>query len=203
MESVEYKILASLKKCGRGTVFFPDRFACISSPESVRKAFTSLVEKEEIIRVARGIYCYPKIDKVLGLGALMPSVDDIVNAIAKRDHMKVAPTGVHAQNLLGLSTQVPMNFVYLTNGWSRKLTVLNGISVKLKQTALKNLSFNSRLAMLITFALKDIGQGNVTDEQIVRIHKLLANETKESIIQDLALMPVWIRQIILKTYEQN
>lgn len=203
MDSVENKILASLKKCGRGTVFFPDRFARISSSESVRKALTSLVEKEEIIRVSRGIYCYPKTDKVLGLGPLMPSVDDIVDAIAKRDHMKVAPTGVHAQNLLGLSTQVPMNFVYLTNGWSRKLSVLNGIPVKLKQTALKNLSFNSRLAMLITFALKDIGQGNVTDEQIIRIHKLLANETKESIIQDLALMPVWIRQIILKTYEQD
>lgn len=203
MDSVENKILASLKKCGRGTVFFPDRFARISSSESVRKALTSLVEKEEIIRVSRGIYCYPKTDKVLGLGPLMPSVDDIVDAIAKRDHMKVAPTGVHAQNLLGLSTQVPMNFVYLTNGWSRKLSVLNGIPVKLKQTALKNLSFNSRLAMLITFALKDIGQGNVTDEQIIRIHNLLANETKESIIQDLALMPVWIRQIILKTYEQD
>jgi hypothetical protein len=201
MEGVDNKILASIKKSGRGIVFFPDRFAHTFSSENVRKALSTLVNRGDIIRVARGIYCYPKIDQVLGLGILLPSVDDIVDAIAKRDHMKVAPTGIHAQNILGLSTQVPMNFVYLTNGWSRQLTVLNGIPVKLKQTALKNLAFHSRLAMLITFALKDLGKENVTEEQLVRISQLLQNEDKENIVKDFVLMPIWIRQLILKAYE--
>lgn len=203
MESIENKIVTNVQKCGRGTIFFADKFVHLFSYESVRKALSSLVEKGVILRVARGIYCYPKIDKVLGLGPLLPSVDDIVNAIAKRNHMKVAPTGVYALNILGLSTQVPMNFVYLTNGWSRSLTILNGVTVKFKQTALKNLSFNSRLAMLITFALKEIGQANITLEQITRIHSLLKNEKKEIIIKDFALMPVWIRQIILKAYNNE
>lgn len=203
MQTVEDKILASLKKRGRGTVFFPDTFATYSSSDNIRKALEILKSKEIIIHVARGIYCYPKIDKVLGLGTILPSVDDIVNAIAKRDHIKVVPTGIHAQNILGLSTQVPMNYVYLTNGWAKKLTVLGNITVKFKQTSAKNISFQNRLAMLITFALKDYGQENVTDEHIKRICELLKNEPQEKTMKDLALMPVWIRNIIMKAYEQE
>lgn len=203
METTEQKLLARLKKAGRGKVFFPDYFADIASSDNIRKALELLSAKGDIIRVARGIYCYPKRDNELGLGVLNPSVDDIVAAIAKRDHMKVVPTGVHAQNLLGLSTQVPMNFVYLTNGWSRQITVLSGITVKFKQTALKNLAFNSRLAMLITFALKDIGKDNVTDEQLSKIKQLLTNEPKSVVEKDLTLMPVWIRKIVTSAYGQE
>ena len=203
MERTEKKLLARLKKAGRGKVFFPDCFADVASSDSIRKAIEFLTSKGEIIRVSRGIYCYPKKDHEIGLGILNPSIDDIVAAIAKRDHMKVVPTGVHAQNLLGLSTQVPMNFVYLTNGWSRQITVLNGITVKFKQTALKNLEFNSRLAMLITFALKDIGKDNITDEQLSKIKQLLINEPKSVVEKDLLLMPVWIRKIVTSAYGQE
>ena len=203
MVTIENKILSCLKKCGRGTVFFPDRFARYSSSDNIRKALEILKSKELIINVARGIYCYPKIDKLLGLGVILPSVDDIVNAIAKRDHIKVVPTGVHAQNILGLSTQVPMNYVFLTNGYAKNLTVLGNIKVKFKQTSSKNISFQNKLAMLITYALKDYGQSNVTKDQIDHIHKLLRLQNKDSIVKDLALMPVWIRNIVMKAYEQE
>lgn len=203
METTKEKLLARLNITGRGKVFFPDYFSDIASSDNIRKALELLTAKGIIIRVARGIYCYPKIDDELGLGMLNPSVDEIVAAIAERDHMKVVPTGVHAQNLLGLSTQVPMNFVYLTNGWSRQIIVLNGVTVKLKQTALKNLEFNSRLAMLITFALKDIGKDNVTDEQLSRINHLLINEPQSVVEKDLILMPLWIRKIVAAAYGQK
>ena len=203
MKTIEDKILVSLKKCGRGTVFFPDRFASYSTSDNIRKALEMLKAKGLIINVARGIYCYPKIDKVLGLGVILPSVDDIVNAIAKRDHIKVVPTGIHAQNILGLSTQIPMNYVFLTNGWHKSFAVLDGIKVKFKQTSEKNISFQNHLAMLITYALKDYGQENVTAEHIERIHDLLQNEPKEKIQKDLALMPVWIRKIIMQAYDKE
>lgn len=202
METIENKILTSLKKCGRGTVFFPDRFASYSTSDNIRKALEILNSKGTIIRVARGIYCYPKIDKVLGLGEILPSVDDVVNAIAKRDHIKVVPTGIHAQNIIGLSTQIPMNYVFLTNGYAKNLTVLGGIKVRFKQTSAKNISFQNKLAMLITYALKDYGQSNVTAEQIAHIQKLLRQEPKDGVFRDLSLMPVWIRNIVLKAYDE-
>ena len=134
---------------------------------------------------------------------ILPSVDEIVEAVAKRDHIKVVPTGAHAQNILGLSTQVPMNYVYLTNGWAKELTVLNNINVKFKQTSAKSMSFHNKLAMLITVALKDFGQKNVTREHIDTIHRLLRNEPKEKVMKDLVLMPVWIRKIVVSGYEDK
>ena len=201
MESVEKHIITSLSKRGRGTVFFSDTFAGLGTANRIHKAMEILIKQQKIIRVARGIYCYPKIDKKLGLGVLFPSVDDIVKAIAKRDNARIVPTGVWAQNVLGLSTQVPLNYVYLTDGTSRKLEIFKGCMVTFKHTALKNLSFNNYLAMLINVALRDLGQQNVTEEHVKRIHQLLQNENRTDIERDYGRMTGWIREIVKRAYE--
>ena len=184
MESTDSKIITSIKKRGRGTVFFADEYAHYSNPKRVQKAMEQLVEKGLVIRVARGIYCYPKKDKVWNTGFLPPSYDDIANAIAKKEHAKIVPTGIHALNRLGLSEQVPMRLVYLTSGRSRTLQLMDG----------QTLQF--RTAMLVTFALKEIGKDNLTEEQKEHILQLLKQEDPESLKRDLSLMPDWIQMII-------
>ena len=173
MQSIEDKILESLGKCGRGTVFFADRFSRLGSAERLRKAMEILTKRGSIVRVARGVFCYPKKTpaflKEMGIVSeyQMPSSDDIANAIAKRDRIKIAPTALHAQNLLGLSQQMVMNYVYLTDGRAKKVKLENGGLIEFKHTVAKNLAFTNRLAMLITFALKDYGQDGVTDKHII------------------------------------
>ena len=78
----------------------------------------------------------------------------------------------------------------------------NGCEIKFKHTAPKNLAYTNRLAMLITFALKDYGADGVTDEHRRRIKELLPNEKREDIERDYALMPDWIREIVKKCYEE-
>lgn len=202
MESVEDKILTSLRKSGRGTVFFADRFARLGNGDRLHKAMELLTKRGDIIRVARGIYCYPVIDTVYGLGACPPPVDDIAMAIAKRDRVKIAPTAFHAQNLLGMSQQMVMNYLYMTDGRARTLKLENGGEITFRHTAAKNLAFRNRLAMLITYALKDYGAEGVTEEHKKRIKELLPNEKREDIEKDYALMPEWIREIIKKCYEE-
>jgi len=154
-----------------------------------------------ILRVARGIYCYPKIDKELGLGILYPSLDEIAQAVAKRDKARIAPTGVYALNVLGLSTQVQMNVVYLTDGTARRLKVGNGKGILFKHTAPKNLAFKSKTAMYITSALKELGQSGVTQEHKAKIKELLQEEEKENVLSDAALIPSWIMDIIKEAHE--
>ena len=132
---------------------------------------------------------------------MYPSVDDVAQAIAKRDKCRIVPTGDTALNRLGLSTQVPMNAVYLTDGTSRRIKIYNGRGILFKHVAPKRLNFKSELVMLITLALQRIGQGNVSEVQLNRIKQLLSNESKEQIAEDLKLVPGWIRSIILKAYE--
>lgn len=203
MESIDNSILTSLKKRGRGVVFMKDEYAHYSNPKRVQKALEQLVDQGHVVRVARGIYCYPKKDKVWGTGYIPPSYDDIANAIAKKERAKIVPTGVHALNRIGLSEQLPMRFVYLTSGRTRSIELVDGHTMQFTHTALRNLAFQNRTAMLVTFALKEIGREHLTDEQKAHVLELLQKEDKHTIQHDLSLMPDWIQTIVMKELEQR
>lgn len=201
MESIENRIYTSLVKRGRGTVISPLEFASYGDSKAVQKAFERLTATGKLIRVARGIYCYPKIDKALGLGILYPTIEEIAAAIARRDKAKIVPTGVYALNKLGLSTQLPMNVVYLTDGSPRKVKLEGDRGIQFRHTAKKNLSFQNDFAMLLTFALREIGENKLTDEQLEHVRELIKTVPFENIKKDFALIPAWIRKIILASYE--
>lgn len=201
MASIEDNILTAIQAKGRGNIFFPSDFTSYGEVKAVGKSLERLTAKGDIVRLARGIYLYPEIDTVLGLGVLMPSIEQIAETIARRDKTRIVPTGIYAMNKLGLSTQVPMNVVYLTDGAPRKVSLGNGRSIQFKYTTPRNLAFTNPLAMLVTFALKEVGKDNVTDDTVKRIKSVLQKERKENVLADEALMPAWIRNITRKAYE--
>ena len=201
MASIEKSISEAITTSKRGSIFFPIDFCNYGEHKAVGKVLERLTASKQIIRLARGIYCYPKIDKKLGLGILYPSIEEIANGIARRDKARIAPTGIQALNKLGLSTQVPMNVVYMTDGTNRKVNLGNGRSIQFKYTSPGNLAFTNKLAMLVTFALKEIGKDKVTESQFELIKEILKKETKEKVLADLSLMPAWVRTIIKSAYE--
>lgn len=201
MQSLENRIITSISKRGRGTITSPLDYAGYGDSKAVQKAFERLTATGKLIRAARGIYCYPKIDKVLGLGILYPTIEEIAAAIARRDKAKIVPTGAYALNKLGLSTQLPMNVVYLTDGSSRKVKLEGNRGIQFKHTAKKNLAFQNEIAMLLTFALREIGEDNVSEIQLAHVHNLIKDIPFETIKKDFALIPAWIRKIILDSYE--
>ena len=98
-------------------------FLDFGSSESVKKALYRLETKDKIKRLSHGIYYKPKFSKIVG--ELLPSVEEIAQAIARRDKARIIPTGVYAENILGLTTQVPMKLVFLTDGASRVVKIDN------------------------------------------------------------------------------
>lgn len=199
-ESIEDKILAKSKKCGRGSVFFVSDFVSYGNRNAVNKALERLTEKGLMIRVARGIYCYPKIEKVYGLGVVPPSLEEIAKAMAKRDGAKIVPTGLFAQYQLGLTQQVPMNVVYLTDGASRTIDLGEGKNIKFKRASPRYFAIRSQLALLLTMALKDWKVENLREEQIALI-KAKMNENPRLQTADLKLMPSKVREFIISLYE--
>ncbi len=199
-ESIENKILGKSKKCGRGTVFFVGDFISYGSRNSVNKALERLTEKGLMLRVARGIYCYPKIEKVYGLGAVPPSLEDIAKAMAKRDGARIIPTGLFAQYQLGLTQQVPMNVVYLTDGVSRTIDLGEGKNIKFKRTSPRYFAIRSQLALLLTMALKDWKVENLTEVQVADIKALLDTNPRIQ-ATDLKLMTSKVREFIISLYE--
>ena len=111
-KSTHSQIENEIKKKGRGKIIFSNDFSSFGTSVAIRHALSRLCKNELILRLADGIYLYPKIDNKLGLGVLYPSIDTIAKAIAKKDKARIAPTGIYALNRLGFSTQVPANVVY-------------------------------------------------------------------------------------------
>jgi len=201
IQSVSNQIFEYIKKKRRGNIFFAEDFKHLGTAENVRFTLFSLCKKTTLIRLATGIYYYPKIDKKFGLGVLYPTLDEVAKEIAKRDKARIVPTGLYALNRLGLSTQVPANYVFLTDGSPRRIKIGSRKGILFKHTAPKNLAFRSDLAMLITFALKEIKKDRVTREHFDRLKYVLQQAPKEEILQDANLMPTWIKKLIMNLYE--
>ncbi len=193
--SVLKEIETVLKKKKPGTIFFIADFLEISDYDTVRKSIQRLTEQKKIIRLSKGIYYYPKNDELLGV--IYPSVEQIGNAIAKRDKARIVPVGVYAMFQLGLTNQVPMNVVYLTDGSARKI-IINKQTITFKKTSPKNLSVKNQLSNLIIQALRAIGKENITQTHIEKITEIINNSQKiNDLKRDMIVAPIWIRKIIL------
>ena len=160
--SIEESILISIKALPAGDLFLPADFSDLGSSEAVRISLFRLEKEGVIYRVAQGIYVLPKESSFLG--KLIPSAEEVAEAIAKRDRIRTLPTGSYALNALGLSTQVPMNIVLLTDGSPREIKV-GKRTIKFKKTTPKNLMTKGKISRLAIQALKEIGNGKVTDAE--------------------------------------
>lgn len=192
---IEAKVAAKLAVLPNGSVLFVDDFLDYGSPESIKKALLRLKEKGLLVRLAHGIYLHPKTDKELGI--LFPSTEEIAKAIARRDKSRIVPTGVQALNKLGLSTQMPMKVVFMTDGAARSIRV-GKRTITFKKTSPKNLLPKGEISSLVIQALKTIGQNKMDDDTLKKLQPILKKEMKENILHDAKLAPAWINKILMQ-----
>lgn len=200
MESVEYKIEKTIKSKPRGSLLFIEDFSHRGSAESIRKALQNLKERGLVKSVAHGIYVRPIMNEYIG--EVLPTAEEVAKAIARRDKIKLVPTGVYALNALGLSTQIPLKLVYLTDGAARTIKVGNR-TIKLKRTTPKNLLAKGKISALVIQALKKIGKDNATQEELDKIYKALEKEEQKNIKHDITLAPQWIKDIMKKVLHET
>ena len=161
--------------------------------EFVGSILSELTTEGMLVKIAHGIYAKPRRSK---FGVVLPSVDKVVQAIATRDNAKVLPSGMTALNALGLSTQVPMNYTYLTTGSERTVNLSNR-KVVLKRGVPKNFCYGTRLISLLVQALKALKKENVGESELNVIRQLVLKETdKEALVKDVDMMPAWMKRII-------
>lgn len=198
--SVLKKIEQEIRSENKGILLFISDFSDISDYDTVRKSLQRLTEKGLIIRLSKGIYYYPKHDEILGI--IYPAAEQIAKAIAKRDKARIIPTGLYALFLLGLSTQIPMNVVYLTDGSARKIKVGNQ-TIIFKKTSPKNLAVNQKLSNLVIQGLKTIGEKNLTENEIAKIKEIVAKSGElEKLKENIRYAPIWIQKIILQIVKE-
>ena len=145
-----YKAMYDIvEQAKNGTIFIPDDFTTCGTPDAVRSGLSRLCRNGKLFRFAKGIYYIPLYDK-WDSTLREPSLDAIALKIAQRDNARVIPTGAYALNKLGLSTQVPANIIYITDGSARQVKFGNGRSITFRHSNdLSNFAYQYLLAELI------------------------------------------------------
>ena len=174
------------------TVLFRSDFPEYHS-EFVGGTLAELTQEGLLVKLAQGIYAKPRRSR---FGFVLPAVDKIAQAIAARDNAEVLPSGMTALNVLGLSTQVPMKYSYLTTGSERTIKLENQ-EIRLKRGVPKNFCYKTKLIALLVQALKALKQQNVGQEEIQTIRSLISKEPdKTTLAKDVDMMPIWMKRIV-------
>ena len=191
--SVPDRLMKRVRASGRGSVFTPSDFLTVAARSSVDQALSRLVKGGQLRRLARGLYDFPKLHPKLG--ALSPAPDDVAHALARETGSQVQISGARAANALGLSTQVPAQSTYLTDGPSRRV-VLGKRVVDLRHASPKHLIAPGSPAGTVVQALRHVGPVRAADVAQVAAHRLSAND-KKTLASTALQAPAWMRPTLV------
>lgn len=177
-----------------GKILFPSDFLELGSPEGIHMALSRLADQETLTRLANGIYVKPKMDPTLG--PILPSLEEIAQAIAVKEQVIIRPTGSYALNKLGLSTQVPMKVVFLTNGSRRRIRVGKG-TINFKPTTPKNLAAKNEIVYLAIQSLIELGQSGTTEKVKFLLTEKLRQVPAHIIREDARHAPQFACKVLL------
>lgn len=180
-----------------GTILIPDDFTTCGTSDAVRSGLSRLCRNGKLHRFAKGIYYIPLYDKWDGT-LREPSLDAIAQKIAQRDNARIILTGTYALNKLGLSTQVPTNIVYITDGSARQVNFGEGKSITFRHSNdLGNFAYQSKLMQLAVIAMREIGEKAITEEQVAKIKNIITERvTEKDFNHDIVLAPTWVKTIL-------
>ena len=174
-------------------MFTPSDFLDLGSRSAVDTALTRGVRDGRIRKLARGLYDYPRQDPKLG--ALMPSTEVIVQALQGRDDVRLQLSGAHAANVLGLSDQVPVRIVYLTDGHGRTVRI-GRRQIVLKRTTPRRMATAGRKSGTVIQALRWIGKENIDEKKISKLRRQLSEREKKELLNDVRYAPVWVGEVM-------
>ena len=190
--SIDSQIFQRIRDKGAGHVFTPVDFLDIGSRNAVDLALSRQARTGAIRKLARGLYDLPS--RHARLGILPPRVDDVAAALQGRDQSRLQPAGAHAANVLGLSTQVPVRIVFLTDGRSRRVQ-LGKQQIVIKHTTPRQMATAGRVSGTVIQALRWLGKRNVDDRVVTALRRRLSEADKQQLAADIRYAPAWIADI--------
>lgn len=187
-------ILKRMRKAEKGAAFTAKDFLDLAGYEAAKKSLGRLADTGTLRRILRGVYDFPAYSPVKK-GPATPRPDAVAHAIARAHGWTLIPTGETALNLLGLSTQVPAQWQYCSNG-PTKCYQWPGGNVLLKHCAGRQTSGLASKTILIVQALKALGRDAVTDEVLGFLrHRLTVTECRQA-VSETRHLPIWMQSAI-------
>jgi predicted transcriptional regulator of viral defense system len=174
--------------------FTSSDFSDIDNYKMISKTLETLDDKGIIKRARRGIYYIPKYNELLGIEEA-PSINEIAKAIARQYNLIIIPSGNYALNLIGLSTQVPIKYVYITNGPYNEYEVGNN-TIYFKHSTSREINNLPYKILICIQALKTIGKNNIDENVIKKISCFLDDGDKNNLKTKNYKITSWVHDIL-------
>lgn len=184
-----------------GQVLTPRDFLDLGSRAAVDQALTRLFRDGHLRRVGRGLYTLPREHPLFG--ELSVTSDAVADALAGRDALRLQPAGAYAANQLGLTEQVPMKLLFLTDGPTRMLRLADGREIVLKQTTPRTMQTAGRISGTVIAALRWLGQDAVDSDIIDKLRRRLSDQDKAILREDAPRAPAyWLTTALRRIAEE-
>lgn len=168
----------------------------LGSYDNLRKTLERMTKDKVIRRLIRGVYDIPKYNKTFNMYT-PPSIDGIAKAIARNFNWNIYPTGNYALNVLGLSTQIPSKYIYVSSGPYRKYDY-EGNTIEFKHASLKETNSFSHNTNLVIQAIKELGKENTNSNNLKTIADNFSLEELDNICNESKNTTIWIYECIIR-----
>lgn len=196
--NIKISIMRSIDESQPHSIFFISDYAGLGAAETIRKILYEATLSGVLEKAGHGIYIKPKVSR---FGKVPVPLEKIAKEIALRDKCEILPTGSTAANLIGLSTQVPMNLSYITTGSTRTIKI-GDRKISFRHASPRNFAAKGRVMPLLIQGIREIGEQNIKGEQYEAISRFIDRMNDPYLQEDLLLAPAWIQRIIKKNMRQ-
>ena len=195
------KLKKRIDELSSDAVFIANDFLETAKYETIRKALNRLSDEGKIRKILRGIYYRPRYSELLQEYEA-PSPHQVALAIARKFNWNIAPSGVTALNMLGLSMQVSAKWSYISDGTYNSFEFGN-ITLEFKHRSNREITGMSYKTALIIQGIKALGKGNIADAEIEKIRVSLTKMEQQTLLKEAKPTMVWVYDIIRRICEGN
>lgn len=189
------KQIENIMSENQGKIFSINDFYNIGTKNTIKSVLYRLNEENKIKRLMDGLYIKPKYSNILKEYSY-PDASEVAQKLADKFSWTIAPAGDTALNYTGLSTQVPNEYIYISDGAYREYLYRNK-KIIFKHTTNRNItSYSKELAILIQ-AVKALGKDNISEEHIKKL-EVFAKNIEEDLKEDTLKLPFWIQEVLAK-----
>ena len=199
MSSYMEIISDKIKSFDSHKVFFANDFLDITSNATVRQILKRLTDENKIKRVIDGFYYNPRYSELIGEYEAV-SIHELALAIARKYNWNIAPYNSTALNLLGLSTQVPTHYKYISSGRYKEYKIGDTI-LEFKKVNPGEIANMSLKTATVIQAIKSLGKENITSEVIQKMRENLTQKERKDLMNESKSVPSWIYEVIREISE--
>jgi predicted transcriptional regulator of viral defense system len=194
--TIKQRIEEHIKHGHKNSVYMLADFNDLGNYSGVKEAVSKLTAEGKLLRVRRGIYESPYYSSFLQ-EEVEASPLDVAKKIARKNRWTIAPSGNTALNALGLSTQVPAEYHFVSSGTNKEVD-LGGIKLYFKHVPPKEIAGISAKSALIIEAIKALGRTGMDDSARAKIARVLSSTEKERLARESRTSRVWVAEEIRK-----